>query len=70
MTELSQQQKQKRDERALAFVKKSLADGKSRQILLRMDKAIADEFDAVLAEFGGSRPQAIKALCEFYRKHT
>lgn len=61
--------KKLRAKTALEHTKRSLAEGKTRQILIRMETAVADEFDAILQELGGSRPQAIKALCEFYRQH-
>lgn len=69
MAQLTEHSRKLRAKTALEHTKKSLAEGKTRQILLRMDAALADEFDAVLKEFGGSRPEAIKALCEFYRHH-
>lgn len=59
--------KKLRAKTAAAHTKKLLESGEVRRILLQMPTELADEFDAVLAEFGGSRPQAIKALCEFYR---
>lgn len=61
--------KKLRAKTAAAHTKKLLESGAVRRILLQMPADLADEFDAVLAELGTSRPQAIKALCEFYRNH-
>ncbi|MGX2949358.1 hypothetical protein ACWIUA_00420 [Ursidibacter sp. B-7004-1] len=69
MANLTEHSRKLRAKTALEHTKRSLAEGKTRQILLRMDTTLADEFDAVLSELGSSRPQAIKALCEFYRNH-
>lgn len=59
--------KKLRAKTAATYTKKLLESGAARRILLQLPADLADEFDSVLAEFGGSRPQAIKALCEFYR---
>lgn len=66
---MTEHSKKLRAKTAAAANKKALEEGRVRQIVLRMNTPDADEFDAVLAEFGGSRPQAIKALCAFYRQH-
>ena len=66
---MTEHSKKLRAETAAAHTKKLLESGAVRRILLQLPTAVANEFDAVLAEFGGSRPQAIKALCEFYRAH-
>lgn len=50
--------------------RKMSASGKVRPITLRLESSVADEFDAVLAELGATRPAGIKALCEFYRKYS
>lgn len=49
--------------------KKLLAEGKVKRYGFMLKTEVAEEFDAVLAELGGSRPEAIKALCAFYRSH-
>lgn len=59
--------KKLRAKTATAHTKKALEKGEIRRILLQMPTELANEFDAILAELGNSRPQAIKALCEFYR---
>nr|DAU94668.1 MAG TPA: antitoxin [Caudoviricetes sp.] len=59
--------KKLRAKTATARNKQLIADGKLKQISLKLDADTAAEFDAILSEFGASRPQAIKALCEFYR---
>lgn len=61
--------KKLRAKTAAEFNKRMLETGKMKQISLKLNSELADEFDAVLAELGESRPQAIKALCEFYRTH-
>lgn len=67
---MTEHSKKLRAKTAAEHTKKAIAEGRMRQILVRMETAVADEFDAILAEFGGSRPQAIKALCAFYREHS
>ncbi|MDY4279755.1 MAG: hypothetical protein SOX56_01505 [[Pasteurella] mairii] len=49
--------------------KKQIADGKIRQISLKLETELANEFDAILSELGNNRSQGIKALCEFYRQY-
>ena len=49
--------------------KKQMAEGKVKSISMKLDTDLANEFDAILAELGDSRPKGIKALCEFYRSH-
>lgn len=46
---------------------KAIAEGRARRILMQLPAEVADEFDAICAEMGVSRPQALKALCELYR---
>lgn len=55
---------------AQAWNKKMQEEGKVQRIGLQMATEIAQEFDAICAELGLSRPQTIKALCELYRTHT
>ena len=66
---MTEHSKKLRAKTSAAHTKKLLENGAVRRISLQMPTAVANEFDAVLAEFGDSRPQAIKALCEFYRNH-
>ena len=47
--------------------KELIPDGKLKENSLKFDADSTAELDAVLSESGASRPQAIKALCEFYR---
>lgn len=56
-----------RAETARRLNDKALAEGKARRILMQLSAEVADEFDAICAELGVSRPQAIKALCKMYR---
>ncbi|QLB44846.1 hypothetical protein [Mannheimia pernigra] len=56
-----------RAETARRLNDKALAEGKARRILMQLSAEVADEFDAICAELGVSRPQAIKTLCEMYR---
>ncbi|MDH3000649.1 hypothetical protein A1D23_09475 [Chelonobacter oris] len=52
---------------AAAWNKKQLADGVAKRMTLQLPADIADEFDAICAELGLSRPQALKRLCEAWR---
>lgn len=70
MAQLTEHSRKLRAKTALEHTKKSLAEGKTRQMLIRMDAALADEFDEILSELGHSRPEGIKALCEIYRNTT
>lgn len=58
-----------RAETAKAHVKKLLESGVVKQFTVRLPTETAEELNAVLAEIGGTKPQALKALCEFYRRH-
>lgn len=66
---MTEHSKKLRAKTASAHTKKALEDGKIRRILLQMPTELADEFDAILAELGNSRPQGVKALCEIYRTY-
>lgn len=59
--------KKLRSKTASAYNKKALENGKVKAISLRLDAALADEFDAILAELADNRPNGIKKLCEIYR---
>ncbi|WP_041605053.1 hypothetical protein [Histophilus somni] len=67
MAQISEQLRKRKIETARRFNDKALAEGKARRILMQLSAEVADEFDAICAELGISRPQAIKALCEMYR---
>ncbi|MFK5217203.1 hypothetical protein [Glaesserella parasuis] len=67
MTEISEQLRKRKIATARQFNDKALAEGKARRILMQLPSEVADEFDAICAEMGVSRPQAIKKLCEMYR---
>ena len=54
---------------AAKWNKQQLAQGKVKRMTVQLERADFDEFDAICAELGLSRPQAIKALCAFYREH-
>lgn len=56
-----------RAETARRLNDKAIAEGRARRILMQLPAEVADEFDAICAEMGVSRPQALKALCELYR---
>ncbi len=56
-----------RAETARRLNDKAIAEGRARRILMQLPADLADEFDAICAEMGVSRPQALKALCELYR---
>ncbi|MDG6359260.1 ribbon-helix-helix protein, CopG family [Glaesserella parasuis] len=67
MTEISEQLRKRKIATARQFNDKALQEGKARRILMQLPSEVADEFDAICAEMGVSRPQAIKALCALYR---
>lgn len=67
MKNITEHSRQLRAKTATAWTKQKIAEGKIRQILLKLDSAIADEFDAICREMGVSRPQGLKALCQLYR---
>lgn len=50
--------------------KRLLAEGKIKQFSVRLDTELADEFNAILDEIGGTKAHAIKVLCEVYRKQN
>ena len=56
-----------RSKTANEYNKRLLAEGKVKQFSVRMETEIADEFNAILTEIGGTKAQAIKRLCEIYR---
>ncbi|KGQ39949.1 hypothetical protein JP28_12805 [Gallibacterium anatis] len=56
-----------RAETARRLNDKAISEGRARRILMQLPAEVADEFDAICAEMGVSRPQALKALCELYR---
>lgn len=53
---------------AQAHVRKLLESGTVKQFTVRLPTETANELNAILAEIGGTKPQAIKILCEIYRK--
>lgn len=61
--------KKLRAKTAAEHLKRKLADGSLRQYGIKLPKEDADLFDRIVEELGVSRPQAIKALCEFYLAH-
>lgn len=67
MTEISEQLRKRKIATARQFNDKALQEGSARRILMQLPSEVADEFDAICAEMGVSRPQAIKKLCEMYR---
>lgn len=58
-----------RAETARRLNDKAIAEGRARRILMQLPAEVADEFDAICAEMGISRPQALKALCKLYREN-
>ncbi|MCK3658535.1 hypothetical protein A4G18_07375 [Pasteurellaceae bacterium Pebbles2] len=61
--------KKLRAKHAAEYNKRMVAEGKIKPISLRLPAEISDEFVAILAEFGETRPKAVAALCEFVRQH-
>lgn len=53
---------------ATEYNKKLLANGTVKQISLKLPTEIANNFDAIVAELGVSRPECLRILCELYRK--
>lgn len=62
--------KKLRAKTAAEYNRHMLAKGKVKQFSVRMETSIADELNAVLAEIGGTKANAIKRLCEIYRQTT
>lgn len=62
--------RQLRIKTANAWNKKQLEEGKVKRMTLQFSADDADELDAIAKELGLSRPQAIKRLCEVYRRQV
>ncbi|WP_439236707.1 hypothetical protein [Lonepinella koalarum] len=64
---ITEHSKKLRAKTAHEWNKKMLEQGKVQRISLQLATDTAQEFDAICAELGVARPQAIKTLCELYR---
>lgn len=67
MTQISDDLRKRKITRANEWNKSALESGAVRRILMQLPAEVADEFDAICAELGLSRPQALKVLCERFR---
>lgn len=56
-----------RQKTANEYNKRMLAEGKIKQINLRLSAELADEFNALLKQLGETKPKAIKAIIEHYK---
>lgn len=54
---------------AAEHTKRKLADGSIKQYGIQLKREDAELFEQVCAKIGGSRPNAIRTLCEFYQLH-
>lgn len=61
--------RQLRAKTAAAHTKRKLADGSLKQYGMQLKREDAELFERVSAEIGGSRPNVIKTLCEFWLAH-
>lgn len=52
---------------AQEHVKKLLESGTVKQFTVRLPTETFQDLNTILSELGGSKAQAIKALCEIYR---
>lgn len=69
MSNISPEAKKRYAATASAINKAKLESGEYRQFLVRGLAADMDIIDAAIAAAGGSRTQALKAICEFYLAH-
>lgn len=67
MAQISDDLRKRKITRANEWNKSALESGAVRRILMQLPAEVADEFDAICAELGVSRPQALKVLCERFR---
>lgn len=57
-----------RQQTADQYQREKLASGEIAQITIRADAQTIENFKAMLAEIGGSRPEALRKLHEIYRQ--
>ncbi len=62
--------KKLRAKTAAAHIKKNLALGLIRRMMIQAPTPVADEFDTICKELELSRPKALEYLCKFYRDHN
>ena len=58
--------KELRRKTAAAHAKKQMELGLMKQITMRAATPIIDDFDAIAAELGLSRPKTLEILCQLY----
>lgn len=61
--------KKLRAKTASEWAKKQMNEGHIRQIAMKINAELADEFDELCAKMDSSRPQTLKALIDFYNQH-
>lgn len=54
---------------ASEWTQKQISEGKIKQVKMNLSAELTDEFDALVAEQGTSRPKTLKMLIDFYRSH-
>lgn len=59
--------KQLRAKTAAEWKRKKRESGLAKQFTVSLETSLSEEFNAILAEIGGTKAQAIKKLCEMYR---
>lgn len=59
--------KKLRAKNAAEWQKKQLAEGKLKQVSLKLSPEVLAEFDSVCEKLSLSRPQALKVLLEHYQ---
>lgn len=67
---MTEHSKKLRAKTAAEWTQKQLEQGTVRRVLIQFKAEDADELDAIAKELGLSRPQAIKRLCEVYRRQA
>lgn len=61
--------KKLRNQTSMARVKRLLESGVEKQFGVRMATAEVDRLNAILAEIGGTKAQALKVLCDIYEAY-
>ncbi|NBI12543.1 hypothetical protein GVX81_02670 [[Haemophilus] felis] len=67
---MTEHSKQLRAKTAAEWKRKQRELGLAKQFSVTLETAVCDELNAILAEIGGTKAQAIKRLCELYRRQV
>ncbi|QEY23525.1 MULTISPECIES: hypothetical protein [Neisseriaceae] len=70
MANLTDHSRRLRAQTAAEFNREKLESGEYRQFLIKGHAADLDLIDEAVKLAGGSRTQALKAICEFYLSHV